>query len=72
MKLTIDLDEINDPLKKEWLLGSLKSMQIKYRFSEKPQTIAQYNKDLEMGEAEIENGEFITAEDLKNEMKHWH
>jgi len=39
--------------------------------AEKPQTIAQYNSDLEKGNLEIENGEFTTATDLKTESDRW-
>jgi len=46
-------------------------MQIEFQTTEKPQTIAQYNKDIEKGDAEIENGEFITATDLKAEANKW-
>ena len=34
-------------------------------------TVDQYNRALEAAEAEIEKGEFITNEKLKNEMKAW-
>jgi hypothetical protein len=46
-------------------------MQIGFQTTEKPQTIAQYNKDLEKGNTEIENGEFTTAADLKAEAGKW-
>ena len=39
--------------------------------TEKPQTIAQYNRDLEKGDAEIDNGEFTTAAHLKTEANKW-
>lgn len=39
--------------------------------SEKPQTIAEYNRDLEEGSAEIRNGKFTTAEDLLLESRTW-
>lgn len=38
---------------------------------EKPQTLAQYNQDLEIGNEEIERGEFTTADDLKAEASTW-
>ena len=71
MELIIDFDKIKDHSKREWLINSLKLMQIGFQTSEKPQTIAQYNKDLEKGNAEIENGEFTTATDLKAEANKW-
>lgn len=71
MELIIDFDKIKDPSKKEWLISSLKLMQIGFHTSEKPQTVAQYNKDLEKGDAEIEDGKFTTASDLKNETGKW-
>jgi hypothetical protein len=71
MELIIDFDKIKDPSKREWLISSLKLMQIGFHTTEKPQTMAQYNKDLENGNAEIENGEFITAKDLKAEADKW-
>ena len=46
-------------------------MQIGFQTTEKPQTIAQYNKDLEKGDAEIESGESTTATDLKAESDKW-
>jgi len=71
MELIIDFDKIKDPGKKEWLLHTLKLMGISFQATEKPQTIAQYNEDLEAGNAEIESGHFITAEDLKIEACKW-
>jgi len=71
MELIIDFDKIKDPSKKEWLLRTLKLMAIDFKATEKPQTIAQYNKDLSDGDAEIERGDFITAEDLKIEVRKW-
>lgn len=46
-------------------------MNIGFQTTEKPQTRAQYNKDLEKGNAEIERGEFTTAADLKAEASKW-
>jgi len=71
MELIIDFDKIKDPSKQEWLINSLKLMNIGFQTTEKPQTIAQYNKDLEKGDREIEEGEFITATDLKAEADKW-
>ncbi len=69
MELIIDFDSIEDPDKKEWLLHTLKLMGIDYQATEQPQTLAQYNEDLEAGDAEIERGDFKTAEDLKIEAR---
>ena len=71
MELIIDFDKIKDPSKREWLINSLKLMQIRFHTTEKPQTIAQYNKDLEKGNAEIEAGEFTTVNNLKSEASKW-
>lgn len=71
MDLIIDFDAINDSSKKDWLLRTLKLMGIGFHTAEKPQTIEEYNKDLEDGEAEIEKGNFTTNEQLKKEIKSW-
>lgn len=71
MELIIDFDNIKDNLKKEWLLRTLKLMGIAFQTSEKPQTLDEYNQDLGAGNAEIENGDFITAADLKKEASKW-
>jgi len=71
MELIIDFDKIKDPSKKEWLITSLKLMHIGFQTSEKPQTLAQYNQDLEKGNVEVEQGDFTTATDLKNEANKW-
>jgi hypothetical protein len=71
MEVIIDFDKITDPSKKEWLLRTLKLMGIDFQATEKPQTLTQYNNDLLKGDAEIEQGNFITAEDLKIEARKW-
>jgi hypothetical protein len=71
MELIIDFDNINDNSKKEWLLRTLKLMGIAFQTSEKPQTVDEYNQDLEAGNAEIEKGDFITAADLKKQASKW-
>ena len=38
---------------------------------DKPQTLEQYNTDLEEGNAEIEKGNFISAAQLKAEAAKW-
>ena len=71
MELIIDFDKIKDPSKREWLISSLKLMHIGFQTTEKPQTLAQYNRDLEKGNAEVDLGEFTIAEDLKAEAGTW-
>ena len=71
MELIIDFDAITDSSKRDWLLDTMKIMGIGFHTAEKPQTLAEYNKDLEEGEAEIEKGNFITNEQLKKEIKSW-
>jgi len=71
MELIIDFDNIKDPGKKEWLLNTLKLMGIGYYATEKPQTLAQYDEDLDAGNAEIQQGDFKTAENLKIEARKW-
>ena len=71
MKLVIHFDDIKDPNKKAWLLDTLKLMGIEFQLVESRQTLEEYNEDLEAGAAEIERGEYITAEDLKIKMAKW-
>ena len=71
MELIIDFDAIDDSVKKEWLLRTLKLMGINYHTAEKPQTTEEYNNELAEGDAEIERGNFKTNEQLKKEMKSW-
>jgi hypothetical protein len=71
MDLIIDFDGINDSSKQDWLLRTLKLMGIGFQTTEKPQTLEEYNKDLEAGDLEIEKGNFITNEQLKKEIKSW-
>lgn len=71
MELIIDIDNIKEAQKKEWLLNSLKLMGISFQTVEKRQTLEEYNQDLEAGDTEIERGEYITATDLKAEIKKW-
>lgn len=70
MEIIIDFDKIHDAAKKEWLIRTLKLMGIKFHTSE-PQTLEEYNKDLEEGDSEIEKGDFIHASDLKKEARTW-
>jgi hypothetical protein len=71
MDLVIDFDVIRDSSKQDWLLRTLKLMGIGYHTTEKPQTLDEYNNDLEAGNADIEKGNFMTNEQLKKEMKSW-
>jgi hypothetical protein len=71
MDLIIDFDGINDSSKQDWLLRTLKLMGIGFQTAEKPQTLEEYNKDLEDGDMEIEKGNFMTNEQLKKEIKSW-
>lgn len=71
MELIIDFDNIKDSSKREWLIRTLKLMGIGFHTKEKPQTLEEYNADLEAGDAEIEQGNSITAEDLKKEAQKW-
>jgi hypothetical protein len=71
MELVIDLDKIKDATKKEWLINSLKLMHIGFQTKEKRQTLAEYNNDLDEGEAEIARGEFLTVDQLKVEADKW-
>lgn len=71
MNLIIDFDGINDSSKQDLLLRTLKLMGIGYRTVEKPQTLEEYNNDIEAGDAEIENGSFMTNDQLKKEIKSW-
>lgn len=71
MEVIIDFDKIKDKSKREWLLNTLKLMKIDFQATEKPQTLEEYNNDLETGDAEIDNGDFITAQDLKAQARKW-
>ncbi len=70
MQLLIDVDSIQDSIKKDWLISTLKLLKINFQ-TIKPQTIEEYNKEIEDAESEIERGEFISAVDLKKEAKSW-
>lgn len=71
MDLIIDFDGIKDSSKQDWLLRTLKLMGIGYHTNEMPQTLDEYNNDLEAGNAEIEKGNFMTNDQLKKKMKSW-
>ena len=71
MQLIIDFDAINDPSKKDWLLNTLKIMEIDFHTAEKRQTTDEYNQELEEGETDYQKGNFITTEELKKRMEKW-
>lgn len=54
MHLIIDIDEIKDSSKKEWLINTLRLMNISFNTAEKRQTIEEYNMKIGEAEAEIE------------------
>jgi len=68
MDILIDFDSINDSSKKEWLLRTLKQMGIRFQEIDTPQTLEEYNQELEEGEAEILKGNFVTHEELLKRM----
>lgn len=71
MNLIIEIDKIEDASKREWLLSTLKLMDIGFETVEKPQSLEEYNIDLDQADSEIENGKFVSAKDLKAEAKRW-
>lgn len=76
MELIIDFDAINDNSKRDWLIKSLKLMGIDYKTKgktqiEAPQSIEEYNQDLNKGNSEIEAGQFKSATDLKKDISKW-
>ncbi|MGN6532646.1 MAG: hypothetical protein ACTHK0_12960 [Ginsengibacter sp.] len=71
MELIIELDNIKDTSKKKLLLETLKFLHVEFKTSDEKQTIEEYNKELEDSDAEIENGNFITMDDLLKEMETW-
>ena len=71
MQLIIDTDSIKDLSTKDWLLQTLRLMNITYDTIEKRQSIEEYNRDILEAEEDFEKGDFITAEDLKKEAISW-
>jgi len=71
MELIIEFDDIEDTSKKKYLLETLKFLGIQFKTVEKRQTLEQYNKELEESDAEIDNGNYITMEDLLKETEKW-
>jgi hypothetical protein len=43
-----------------------------YQTAKPPQTLDEYNNDLEVGNAEIEKGNFMTNDQLKIEIGSWY
>lgn len=71
MQLIIDIDTIDDPSKKEWLINTLKLMHIDFDTKENRQTIEEYNLDIAYAEAEVESGVYIIATDLRQKAASW-
>jgi hypothetical protein len=71
MELIIEFDKIEDTSKKKFLLETLKFLGIQFKTSEKRQTLKEYNKELEENDAEIENGNYTTMDDLLKEIEQW-
>jgi len=71
MQLIIDIDSIKDTSTKDWLLQTLKLLNIKYDTAERRQSVEEYNRDIEEAEEDIERGDFVTAENLKKEARSW-
>lgn len=71
MELIIDFDKINDVSKKKFLLETLKFLGVQFKTSDGPQTLDEYNKELEEADAEIDRGKYISMEDLLKEMEQW-
>ncbi|MGJ7033470.1 hypothetical protein [Niabella hirudinis] len=71
MELIIDFDKINDASKKKFLLETLKFPGVRFKTSDAPQTLEEYNKELEQADAEIDTGKYTTMEELLKEMEQW-
>jgi hypothetical protein len=71
MELIIEFDKIEDTSKKKFLPETLKFPGIQFKTSEKRQTLKEYNKELEESDAEIENGNYTTMDDLLKEIEQW-
>ena len=71
MELIIEFDDIKDTSRKKFLLETLKFLGIQFKTSEKRQTLEQYKKELEENDAEIENGKYISMDDLLKEIEQW-
>jgi hypothetical protein len=65
---------LHDKQEEKVLLAFLESLAYKYRQYDdygKPQTIEEYNQEIEDAEAEIKAGKFITQDELEKEMQTW-
>lgn len=71
MELIINIDQIREANKREWLLYTLKIMGINFDIAESVQTLDEYNEDLMAGDLEIENGDYLSATNLRNEITGW-
>jgi hypothetical protein len=69
-QLIINLETENNQAKKDEVLKMLEDMGVEYQTSQR-QSLEEYNREIDEAEAEIERGEFITAEDLKKEARSW-
>ena len=66
----INLGTEKNQSKKDQILEMLDNMGIEYQTSER-QSLEEYNDEISKAEEEIENGDFITAENLKKEARSW-
>lgn len=71
MELVIDFDSIQDLSKRKFLLNTLKFLDVKFKTLEQPQTLKEYNDELERADAEIDKGNYTTMDDLLKEMEQW-
>lgn len=71
MELIIDFDKINDVSKKKFLLETLKFLGVQFKTSDGPQTLEEYNRELEEADAEIDRGKYVSMEDLLKEIEQW-
>jgi hypothetical protein len=71
MELIIDFDKIEDTSKKKFLLETLRFLGVSFKAANNPQTLEEYNKELEEGDAEIDSGAYITMELLLKESEQW-
>lgn len=69
-QLIINLDTENNQSKKVRVINMLEDMGVEYQTSER-QSPEEYNSELKEAEEQIAKGEFITAENLKNEARSW-
>jgi len=62
--------QLNDAEQKS-ILQMIKTLSLSRRDDFKPQTLEEYNRELEEADKRIEAGYFSTQEDLEKEMKTW-